>query len=591
MNLLFTNQMFKLFSVFILFFTLLSPACAALPTVDITQPNHQIGHAISFYEDVNHHVEFSHITELPIDNFKPLKQDVSAHLFTNSTFYYKFDVTNPQIQSLSRLLVFETPWLDDIKIKVISPNSTIQQYSTGNIYPFSQRAVAHPYPNIEHLFEPGISTVYVQVKTRDPFIVPISIIDRETLFKDQVLHVSVTAFMYGIIIAMLLYHLILFVSIKLRYYAFYALYLATFLMANVSYHGYTFQFLLGDYPTIQNWLQSTTIFLFSISGLLFAKSFLNLKKYLPSAQKSMNAFILIFIGTMLFSALFGYHIHIILAITMAILFSIYVFSIALLSLLNGNQSALFFLLGTTAGLIGTSITALTVMALVPYTRIGYQAIEIGMVVDSILLSFALVNRVKINEKDKQIAEFFAKTDALTNLPNRRAYNDICHQEQSLTNKIHHTQLSALMIDIDFFKLVNDTYGHETGDIVLQRIARLLQNSIKTSDYIFRLGGEEFLILLPDTQVNQTKEIAERIRSTVENMEILDKTQPIKITVSIGVSIHITPDKCIIEAVRTADSLLYRAKQSGRNQVMVATFNPLVSNGLSLQNADQALRHD
>lgn len=560
--------MFKFFSVLILLSALLSPANAASSPLDITHPNYQIGHATFFYEDVSNSVEFNQITELPASIFKPLKQTVSAHLFTNSTFYYRFDVINPLSQAINRLVIFETPWLDSIKIKVISPNSTTQQYLTGNIYPFKQRAVEHPYPNIEHFFEPGISTVYIQVKTRDPFIVPISILDRETFFKDRVLNVSITAFVYGIIMAMLLYHLILFISIKLRYYAFYALYLAVFLIANASYNGYTFQFLFSDYPTVQNWLQSTMIFLFSIVGLLFARSFLNLTKYLPSAQKSINTLILIFISTMLFSALFGYHVHIILAITMAILFSIYVFSIALWSLIKGNQSALFFLLGTTAGLIGTAITALTVMALIPYTHIGYQAIEIGMVMDSILLSFALVDRVKTNEKDKKIAELFAITDALTNLPNRRAYNDICHQEQARANQIHREKLTAMMIDIDFFKVVNDTYGHETGDIVLQRIARLLKNSIKTSDYIFRLGGEEFLILLPDTQINQAKEIAERIRSAVENMEIWSENQPIKITVSIGLSEFNTQEKCIKKAVRSSDFVLYKAKQSGRNQVIV-----------------------
>ncbi len=208
------------------------------------------------------------------------------------------------------------------------------------------------------------------------------------------------------------------------------------------------------------------------------------------------------------------------------------------------------------------------MAMIPYSHIGYQAIEIGMVVDSILLSFALVDRVKTNEKDKQLAELFAMTDALTNLPNRRAYNDICHQEQVLANKIHHEKLTAMMIDIDFFKLVNDTHGHEAGDIVLQRVARLLQNSIKTSDHIFRMGGEEFLIILPDTPMSLATEIAERIRATVEKMEIFSESQLIKITISIGLSEHNTKEKCIKKAVRSSDFVLYKAKQSGRNQVIV-----------------------
>jgi len=562
--------MLKIFSFIILLLSaLLSQAVAALPAVDIAKPHYQVGHAISFYEDTQSEINFEQITSLPAELFQPQKNEISTHFFTQSTFYYKFDILNQSSLTVNRLLVFETPWLDSIKVKVLSPDNTIKDYTTGNTYPFSQRAAEHTQPNIEHEFQSGVSTVYVQVQTRDPFIVPISVVDRETLYKTRISDLSLTTFIYGMILAMVFYHLILFVSTRLRYYAYYVLYLSAFLVANASYNGYSYQFLFSEQPNFQNWLQSTAIFLFCIAGLLFAKSFLNLNKYLPSVYKSINGLILIFIGTLIISAFFGYHVHIILSISMSVLFSVYLFYIALLSMLKGNRTAKFFLFGTTAGLIGTAITALTVMAIIPYSYLGYRAIDFGMVIDSILLSLALVDRVKINEKERKIAENAAKTDALTGLLNRRAYDEICLHQETQLNKIYHDKFSIMMLDLDYFKAVNDNYGHPAGDVVLQRVARLLQYSIKSSDYVFRFGGEEFLILLPDTEQSHAKATAERIRAAIENMSIIYEGTPIKITISIGLAEQDVKDNTIHNVQHLADSALYRAKQSGRNKVVLA----------------------
>ncbi|WP_051623013.1 sensor domain-containing diguanylate cyclase, partial [Hydrogenovibrio marinus] len=508
---------------------------AELSPVDIGKSAHQIGFHIDFYEDKHQQFDFEHIADIPQDLFKPLDKAICARLFTNSTYYFKFRAQNDSDHAVSRVITFGTPWLDHIKLKIISPNREAAVYKTGNIYPYSQRSLKITYPNIEHHFSPGISTVYVQVKTRDPFIVPISILTTDDVYKYGANEQGIKMFIYGIIVAMILYHLILFLNIRLKYYAFYVLYLSSFLIMNMSYGGYTFEYLLQDSPVIQNWMQSTWIFLFSIAGLLFANAFLNLAKFAPKTQTTTNLMILFMTGTMIFSAFFGYHIHVILSIVLSVLFSFYVFTIGIWSLVNGNRTARFFILGTTAGLIGTTITALTVMSVLPYTHLGYQAIEFGLAIDSILLSFALVDRVKANEREKNIAEHFANTDALTQLLNRRAYNQICEEEQSGTHKIYRESYTVMMIDIDFFKKINDSSGHAAGDSVLDKIAKLLQSHIEGHGYLFRMGGEEFLALLPDFDQNLSEEFAEKIRATVEQTEFDIEDQKYHITVSIGIS--------------------------------------------------------
>lgn len=560
--------MFKIFSFLFLFLGIVFQANAIAP-VNISSPQYQIGQSVLFLEDTDNTFSFSEIEKVPDSLYQPVGKAICSYLFTRSTFYYKFELLNPESDPVSRLLVFETPWLDSIQVKVISPDQTQQNSLTGNMFPFKQRAVEHQYPNVEHLFQPGVSTVYVEVKTRDPFIVPISIMDKKSLFQNYASVYATSMFIYGIIIAMILYHFILFASIQLRYYAYYVLYLSSFLIMNTSYNGYTFQFLLQDSPIVQNWIQGTTIFLFAIAGLLFAKAFLNLEKYIPLAYKMTKAMIWLFISAMLITAFVGYHEHVMFAIGMSVIFSLYVFTLALLSYVKGNKTARFFLLGTTAGLIGTSLTALTVMSIIPYTHIGYQAVDYGLAIDSILLSFALVDRVKSTEKEKLLAEISANTDALTNVANRRAFNHLCEQLDNGSQKIYQEKLVVMMFDIDFFKEINDTYGHSVGDIVLQKVAKLLKNNTKSTDHIFRMGGEEFLILLPDIDVVSAQKVAERIRIAIEEMVTYKNGSVISITTSIGTAEVLSEDKSLISTIQLADKALYDAKRSGRNKVVLA----------------------
>ncbi len=542
---------------------------AATKAVDITRAHNQIGLSMLYYEDADNSVEFSKISELSEDKFSPLSSSVSTHLFTDSTLYYKFSVLNPQLSKLKRVLLFETPWLDHIEVLIISPEQHTSHYTTGNLYPFGQRAVKHHEPNIEHDFDSGLSTVYVKVKTRDPFVVPISILTREQVVQNQVEDVSLSVFIYGFLLAMILYHFILYTNIKLSYYGFYVLYLLTFIAANLSYNGYTYQWLLPTLPTLQNWLQSTTIFLFVIAGLLFARSFLSLERYLPLAQKQLDILIIVFSATMLLSPLLGYHYHVIFAIALSVVFSVFVFSIALLSLLKGNHYARFFLLGTTAGLIGTSITALTVMSLIPYSDWGYQAIDFGMLVDSILLSFALVDRLKTNEREQAQAIKESRMDALTQLGNRKAFHEFCQQQFKSGSSDNPRRCRALLIDLDSFKQVNSAYGHATGDIVLQRVARLLSRSIKSSDHLFRISGEEFLITLESSNLKSSKQLAERIQTAISSMHINFANHSITITASIGISELVFDNSQTEEVELTATESIYQAKQLGHNNIYIA----------------------
>ncbi len=452
--------------LYILISLFLSFAHASLvePAIDLSQKNKNIGKNILYIEDKSAKMNFSQIKNLPKDEFKLLNKEVDSQLFTTSAFWYKFDVYNKESTPQKRLIVLGIPWLDSVKVHVENENTQTSIYEGGDNFPYKNRTIDHTYTNFEHEFLSGYSKVYVQVKTLDPFIVPISVMDSSIFLHEDASHANYTGFIYGIIMAMLLYNLILFFRIKISYYGFYVLYLGLFLLMNASYNCYTFKWFFYDYPTLQNWFESTTIYLFSMGGILFAQSFLNLKNYFPRLNLVTN-FLLLFYTTIMLTTIFlGYQYHVAFAIGLSVLFSIYVFGITIYSIIMGSHYARLFLLAITAGLLGTLVTALTVMALIPYTDAGLHAIDYGMIIDTILLSFALADRFKTTQEEKLIAENETK----------KALEAKKTKEEFLSNMSHEirTPMNAIIGFVNILK--NSVKGEKDLSYI-----NIIQSSSKT----------------------------------------------------------------------------------------------------------------
>jgi len=161
----------------------------------------------------------------------------------------------------------------------------------------------------------------------------------------------------------------------------------------------------------------------------------------------------------------------------------------------------------------------------------------------------------------------AYTDPLTQAQNRTSFDDSIRREISLAVR-NAKSLSLIFLDIDRFKAINDTYGHECGDTTLFLGAKWIKENLRDSDIVFRYGGEEFVILLSGTNANGAKLLAERIRTSIENHTIAYGMEILKITASLGVS-TLRDNDTVESLVQRADKAMYKAKRKGRNQVVVA----------------------
>ena len=185
------------------------------------------------------------------------------------------------------------------------------------------------------------------------------------------------------------------------------------------------------------------------------------------------------------------------------------------------------------------------------------------------LSESLRNQERLNDillnANKKL-DRFATTDELTQLYNRRHFFKLSNEIISSTD----TQPCILvMLDIDYFKEVNDTYGHQVGDTLLHRVATTIKNNVRKHDILARIGGEEFAILMPDTTIQQATELCDRLKGSIADTMLEQNGKLITVTASFGISIIAQNEKSVDKAMLRADQALYGSKNKGRNTITKA----------------------
>lgn len=191
----------------------------------------------------------------------------------------------------------------------------------------------------------------------------------------------------------------------------------------------------------------------------------------------------------------------------------------------------------------------------------------------------LIARVKVHYKIKLLQEELkatnrrleelSNTDGLTKLYNRRYFMELLELEFQRSQR-YQARFAFLMMDLDHFKVINDTYGHLIGDRVLYEIAQILQENLRVNDVVGRYGGEEFALFMPETDLKGALVVAERYRKRIEDFVLVEKDQKIKVTISMGVACYPHPEiNSVDDLIRLSDNALYKAKRNGRNRVEVA----------------------
>ena len=415
---------------------------------------------------------------------------------------------------------------------------------------------------------------------------------------------------YGSIFALLLYNLFILVALRDRAYFWYVLTMAASLLFIASMSGHGSQY-LWSHGAVPVWLDRITLpILVSMGILRFAQELLYTRQSLRRAHWLLNACSLVYLlclGLNLagYRSLSGLVIGLIPIVTVPTLLTC-----AVIRWKQGFTPALFYLLGYGTVLASFVLLVLRAAGLVQPGESTAYLFPLAVAAEAILFSFALAYRIQILKREKAAAleqadrektarlalvqanadelqhlveqrtvelaaanarllqreqelQHAAFHDPLTELPNRRHLVEHC--ESALANAKRQNQTVALLlIDLDHFKPINDRYGHDAGDLMLQAIAQRLRNHVRGGDTVARLGGDEFAVLIGGTDAEQqSREIAERLLGELAQ-PVMYGAEPLKVTISIGVALHPQHATNFAGLYKAADEMLYKVKARGRS---------------------------
>ncbi|HWR75947.1 MAG TPA: diguanylate cyclase [Thiobacillus sp.] len=477
-----------------------------------------------------------------------------------------FTVDNPTAAALHRRLSIENAWLDQVEVYFQHQGRTTATYRVGDTQAFKQRPIASRYFVFDQAFERGVSEVFIRVETADPMVVPITLLNQEASRIRQTQQELSYGVVYGFLLALMAYNAILFISLRSSQYLLYSAYLGMFVLMNIAYTGHGFAWLWPNSVNWQQWSNPVLMFLFGASGLLFAIRFLDLRVYYPRVRKAVIGFCVAF-GILLGAAILldGQKAALLVAFSFAFLFSGLMLFLGIISVRAGQKPAKYFLIAALAAMVGAMLTTLSTWGFIPHNSWTFRAVEIGMLLDATLLALALAYQLRMGQEERILAERLAQQDPLTELNNRRAFYD----KTSLlwSQAIRHGHHSTVMLlDIDLFKQINDAHGHAHGDEVLKALAKILKQSIRQGDILARWGGEEFIVFLPETSMQEATALAERLREAIAGIRVPRETGATTVTASVGIA-QLEPRHITLDAlIASADECLYQSKQQGRNRV-------------------------
>lgn len=571
------------------------------------------GKQVEVLVDPEHKLTVQQIIKQTDLNWQTSNEGIPSYGFSNSTYWFRFAIPP---QSSESLLELDYALLDDISYYRLHGDDIRETIFTGDKRNFSDRPIQHraflfPIPSSNQN-----QIILLKVRSSSSIQIPLILWPEKTFFEQDQYAFVEHGIYYGIVLVMALYNFFLFLRLRDSAYIFYVFYVMTFALAQLSLTGFAYQFI---WPNLSEWNEKSLAVLtplIVVSGLVFASNFLKLETHHSRLYKFLSVQALIGLIISALSVVYPYHTMIPYGAVLAIVSCISILLVSYYTMLKSRHKyAIYFSVAWSIFLIGTVILALNKFGLVPRTLATESAAQIGSAIEIILLSFALAERLydamqsrfiaekesvhikeelfltqkKQNEKlesevasrtkDLEIAlnkvnllneelSDLSTMDQVTGVRNRRYFDDMLDKEyrRALRNR---STISLIMVDLDHFKNVNDTYGHLAGDLCLKTVANAMYNIVKRPpDLVCRYGGEELGIILPDTDHSGAMTIAERIRHQIENLNIVFTNQKITITASLGVASFIpNNNKSVGLLIELADKALYQAKKEGRNRTI------------------------
>ena len=525
--------------------------------------------------------------------FKPLGPTLSKGV-TNSVHWLRLRVQAPA-KSSEVVLFIRQPFLNEIRLYEADAGDPRgwKTRVTGNNYPYDERDRPRSSLGFVVNVTGNEATYYLRLKTRSPSQLSVEALRPEEAERKDNQFDLLEVFFATAMLLLLLWAIHCYLLDRMPVVGLFAVHQAVYTLYGIAIMGYLAPYIPAGFPRLADWVTAIPYCAVSFTTLLFCRELF--KPYQPPAllMRGLNLFLLLFPLQLLAMAL-GYTP--VAVIVNAILVKVswwylVVMTFNLRTELTPSRRLLqiFFV---------TITLVFTLFWISGYISLANLDITIGrqvLIVNGLIIGclFAMIvnarlrkllheaqqstmellltqKNLELERALKEHAEFQARTDYLTGIFNRRHFIERAEHELARALRCQRP-LSLLMIDIDRFKLINDTWGHSAGDLVLQNVANQIRNTVRTIDIAGRIGGEEFAAILVETEVEQAMQVAQRICATVAGATISSPDgAPLRVTISLGLTGLKGRDITFDRLLHEADMALYDAKQAGRNTVVCGT---------------------
>lgn len=524
--------------------------------------------ALEVLEDPDGLLPLSGVTGAAAGRFVPLDDRSPSFGFSKSAYWVRFRLPVRDAQTV--LLEIDYRGLDEVTLFLPGPDGYVEKHA-GDLLPFSNREVAH---RLEVFTIPAESAawddwLYLRVESKGPIVFPLIAWTPEAFAAHDREERFMLGMYYGAIAVMLLYHLLLFFSLRDRNYLSFVFFIAGFAAAQLIENGLAFELLWPDAPRWDNLAFPVAMGLTGFWALAFAKGFLRAERYAPRIKRLADA--LSWVSLILAAAAFILPYRV--ALQSVSLLTIVVIATAVAATLagirRGSRAAVFFALAWSGLLLGGLLAALANFGLLAHSFATYYGAQAGAVMLVVLLALGMADRINTLRLRKEQAELDSVSDGLTGIPNRRRFDEYLAAEWQRAMRAR-SPLALILVDLDYFHDYNALYGHVAGDECLRAVAAALKNGLnRPADFISRYGGEEFAIVLPNTDVQGAVHVAEKLCRAVAALNISHDGSEAAgvVTATFGVAAELPAvGASAAKLVLRADTALYEAKRQGRNRV-------------------------